>query len=119
MSQTSPFIVAAANISREGADLLVASAVEAAKQSGFEASIAVVDATGGLKSFGRTDGAPTMTADVAIDKAWTSATSGYPTHVWNELVADPKNAPLIQLPRMMALSGGHPIMSDGKLAGAI
>ena len=39
-----------------------------------------------------------MTAGVAIDKAWTAATSGFPTHVWNRIVADPEVSPLTQLP---------------------
>ena len=37
--------------------------------------MAVVDATGNLRAFERTDGAPFLTVDVSIDKAWSSASS--------------------------------------------
>jgi uncharacterized protein GlcG (DUF336 family) len=112
-------VVPGAHISRETADALIAAALNAAHDAKFEASIAVVDAGGALRCFARTNGASAMTADVAIGKAWTSATSGFPTHVWNQIVMDPKLTPLTQLPRMLAISGGHPIVEDGKVVGAI
>ena len=64
--------------------------------------------------------APFLTVDVAVDKAWSSASSGYPTHVWNDYVSnDPKVAPLAYRPRMVAVGGGYPILEDGKLIGGI
>jgi uncharacterized protein GlcG (DUF336 family) len=119
MKQIISRVVPSASVSREAGDGLVAAALEAAKRAGFEASIAIVDAGGALRSFARTDGASAMTADVAVGKAWTAATSGFPTHVWNQILADPKLGPLVQLPGMMAISGGHPIVDDGKVVGAI
>ena len=82
--------------------------------------VAVVDATGNLRAFERTDDAPFLTVDVAIDKAWSSASFGFPTHVWNDYVTnDPKVAPLAYRPRMVAVGGGYPILEDGKLIGGI
>ncbi|HCB1923802.1 TPA: heme-binding protein, partial [Escherichia coli] len=76
--------------------------------------------TGNLRAFERTDDAPFLTVDVAIDKAWSSASFGYPTHVWNDYVSnDPKVAPLAYRPRMVAVGGGYPILEDGKLIGGI
>ena len=109
----------AATISHEAADALAKAALEASALAGIGMSVAVVDAGGALKSFARSDGAAPMTADVAIGKAWTAATSGFPTHVWNRIVTDPEVAPLIQLPRMMAISGGYPIHENGRTVGAI
>lgn len=72
-----------------------------------------------MKWFSRSDQAPFLTADAAIDKAWTAASYGYPTHVWNEYLADPKLQPLSKLPRFLALGGGYPLISSGKLTGGI
>ncbi|MDR3464887.1 MAG: heme-binding protein [Xanthobacteraceae bacterium] len=112
--------VPAANISREAAAALVAAALDAGRQHGIELAVAVTDTTGNLRAFERADGAPFLTASVAVDKAWTSASFGFPTHVWNDYVTnDPKVAPLAHLPRMVAVGGGYPILENGKLIGGI
>lgn len=108
-----------ASVNREAATALIHAALAAAKEIGFEAAVAVTDATGSLRAFERTDGAPFLTTDVAINKAWTAASYGYPTHVWNSYVADPKIAPLAFHPRLLAVGGGYPVMEDGKLIGGI
>jgi uncharacterized protein GlcG (DUF336 family) len=112
--------IPAANISREAAAALVAAALAAALEIGIDIAVAVTDATGNLRAFERTDGAPFLTASVAEDKAWTSASFGFPTHVWNDYVTnDPKVAPLAHLPRMVAVGGGYPILQNGQLIGGI
>jgi uncharacterized protein GlcG (DUF336 family) len=119
MNQAVSRTIPLATISRASSDTLIAAALELAAEAGFEVAVAVADAGGALKGLSRTDGAAPMTADVAIGKAWTSATSGFPTHVWNEIVADPKVAPLTHLPRMMAIAGGIPVIEGGQVVGAI
>lgn len=112
--------IPAANINREAAVALIAASLAAAKDIGIEATIAVTDATGHLRAFERTDGAPFLTVDVAIDKAWTAASFGFPTHVWNDYVtSDPKVAPLAHRPRMVAVGGGYPILENGRLIGGL
>ena len=111
--------VSTAVISRSAADTLIAAAVSAANSFGIEISVAVVDAGGALKAFSRTDKAPFLTVDAATNKAWTAASFGYPTHAWNEYMADPKLAPLSNLPRMMPVGGGYPLVADGILIGGI
>ena len=112
--------IATASINRESATALIAAALGAAKDIGIPAAVAIVDATGYLRAFERTDDAPFLTVDVAVDKAWSSASFGYPTHVWNDYVSnDPKVAPLAYRPRMVAVGGGYPILEDGKLIGGI
>lgn len=110
---------ATASVTRVAANALVEAALKAAEEAGIGAAVAVTDATGVLKAFARTDDAPFLTAEVAINKAWTAASYGYPTHVWNDYVADPKVAPLAYLPKMMAVGGGYPLLDDGKLVGGI
>ena len=112
-------VVPTATISSAATDTLLKAALEAASSLGFEAAVAVVDAGGALKGFTRSDGAAFLTADVAINKAWTAGSYGYPTHVWNDYIADPKVAPLANLPRMMPVGGGYPMLHEGKLVGGI
>jgi len=112
-------VVQTATVSSAATDALLKAALEAASGLGFEAAVAVVDAGGALKGFTRSDGAAFLTVDVAIGKAWTAASYGYPTHVWNEYVADPKVAPLANLPRMMPVGGGYPLLHEGKVVGGI
>lgn len=111
--------ISAAHVSRAAAAALIAASLAAAKAAGFEAAVAVTDATGALRAFERSDGAPFLTAEVATNKARTAASYGYPTHVWNDYVTDPKIAPLQNLPRMMAVGGGYPLLVDGRLVGGI
>ena len=112
--------IPAAFINREAAVALIEAALAAARQIGIEAAVAVTDATGNLRAFERTDGAPFLTAEVAIDKAWTASSFGFATHVWNDYVtSDPKVAPLAHRPRMVAVGGGYPIIENGKLIGGI
>lgn len=112
--------IPSANISRESAAALIAAALDAGREQGIELAVAVTDSTGSLRAFERADGAPFLTASVAVDKAWTSASFGFPTHVWNDYVTnDPKVAPLAHLPRMVAVGGGYPILESGKLIGGL
>ena len=98
--------IATASINRETAVALIDAALAAARAIGIPAAVAVVDATGNLRAFER--------------KAWSSASFGFPTHVWNDYVTnDPKVAPLAYRPRMVAVGGGYPILEDGKLIGGI
>ena len=112
--------IATASINCAAAVALIDAAIAAARGIGIPAAVAVVDATGNLCAFERTDDALFLTVDVAIDKAWSSASFGFPTHVWNDYVSnDPKVAPLSYRPRMVAVGGGYPIFEDGKLIGGI
>jgi uncharacterized protein GlcG (DUF336 family) len=112
--------IAMASINLEAAVGLIEASLAAAREIGIEAAVAVTDATGSLRAFERTNGAPFLTVDVAIDKAWTASSFGFPTHVWNDYVTkDPKVAPLAYRPRMVAVGGGYPIVENGKLIGGI
>ncbi|GAA1931595.1 GlcG/HbpS family heme-binding protein [Streptantibioticus ferralitis] len=109
----------AASVTLEAANALIQAVQTAAAEIGFEASVAVTDGGGHLKAFQRTDSTPFLASEVALDKAWTAASFGYPTHVWNNYLADPNVAPLAHHPRLMAVGGGYPILEDGKLIGGL
>ncbi|WP_241499282.1 GlcG/HbpS family heme-binding protein [Chromobacterium sphagni] len=110
---------AAASITREAALLLSEAAREAAANLGIEVAIAVSDAAGHLKAFERADRAPFLTAEVAIDKAWTAASFGVGTHVWNQILDNSQVAQLAHRPRLVAVGGGYPILLDGAVVGGI
>src|SRR5689334_25204601 len=108
---TSP-IVPTATISLEAAQALLAQARRASAARGFAATIAITDAGGHLRAFERADAAPFLTADVAINKAWTAASFGLATHQWNQYMAEPAVAPLAHHPRLMPVGGGVPIFYE-------
>jgi uncharacterized protein GlcG (DUF336 family) len=108
-----------ASITREAAFALIDAARAAAKDIGIEATIAVTDAAGHLKAFERADAAPFLTANVAIDKAWTATSFGLATHVWNAVLGDSKVAQLAHQPRLVAVGGGVPIVDGGRVVGGI
>lgn len=111
--------ISTATITREAAAALVAAALAAAAESGFEAAVAVTDNGGYLRAYERGDSAPTLTTDIALNKAYTSATSGRPTHVWQAIVNDPSAAQLAHTPRLVAAAGGYPILANGVLVGGL
>ena len=108
-----------ASVTCAAANALIEAAMQASRDIGFDASVAVTDATGNLRAFQRADGAPFFTAEVAVSKAWTAASCGIATHIWNDYIADPKLAPLANVQKLMAVGGGLPLFHEGKLIGGI
>lgn len=94
-------------------------ATNAAAVLNVKISAAVVDNGGILKAFIRNDSAPFLTVDAAINKAWTSASFGYPTHMWNGFMNDPQLAPIAHIPKVLAVGGGYPLMVDGEIIGGL
>lgn len=95
-------------IAAAAAQRLVRAAHDSAERLGLTVAVAAVDTGGHLVAFERADRVPFLAGDVAINKAWTAASFGRPTHVWNDYIADPQVAPLSTLPRMTAVGGGYP-----------
>ena len=112
-------IVSTATISLEAAQALLEQARRACAARGFAATIAITDAGGHLRAFERSDSAPFLTVDVAIDKAWTAASFGMATQQWNQYMAEPAVAPLAHHPRLTPVGGGVPIYHEGQLVGGI
>lgn len=107
------------NVNVETAALLMDAAIKASESMGLEIAVAIVDAGGHLRSFQRTDGAPFLTVEAAISKAWTAASYHYPTHIWNDYIHSMKVAPLMNIPRLMPVGGGYPLSHNNKQFGAI
>jgi uncharacterized protein GlcG (DUF336 family) len=86
-------------------------------------SFAVMDAGGHLLAFARMDGAPWVSADVALGKAWTSAAYGVPSAAQKEKMAPMPNfaTAIITMThgRFTPQTGAVPIYRDGVLLGAL
>ncbi len=116
----SPKSFPTASITRSAAAALIEASRAQAHKLGIEVTVAVTDAAGHLRAFERTDGAPFLTVNIAIDKAWTAAAFGLPTHVWNKILThDAQAAQLAHQPRLVAVGGGYPIVENGTLIGAL
>lgn len=108
-----------ATVTTEAALALVQAARAASRELGFPAAAAVADAGGVLRAFLRDDEAPLLTAELAVDKAWSAVAFGLGTHVWNEIVRDPAAAPLALTPRLTPVEGGLPLRDGGRLVGGL
>ncbi|MYS85771.1 GlcG/HbpS family heme-binding protein [Embleya scabrispora] len=109
----------APTITRSAASALIEAVLATADEISFPVAVAVTDTGGHLKAFERTDDAPFLAAEVAVDKAWTAVSYRVATHVWNSYVTDPHVAPLAHHPRLMAVGGGYPIIESGTVVGGL
>jgi glc operon protein GlcG len=94
-----------------------AAEAEAKKIGAFEA-IAVVDPSGSLVYFERMDNTQYGSVRVAIDKARSAAQFRRPTKVFSDLVVS-GNMALTGLRGAVPLDGRVPLISNGKIIGAI
>src|SRR5258708_5813415 len=108
------------SISCELAQKMVAQAVAKARELGVTENVAILDDGGNLKAFGRMDGAPILSIEIAQNKAYT-ALFGFPTQdFFNFIQGDPSLlAGIPTLRRVAAYGGGLPIRVDGEIVGAI
>jgi uncharacterized protein GlcG (DUF336 family) len=108
------------SISYELAQKMVNASVAKARELGVAENITVLDDGGNLKAFGRMDGAPILSIEMAQNKAYT-ALFGVPTQDFFDFIqGDPSLlAGIPTLPRVAAWGGGFPIKVDGEVVGAI
>ncbi len=105
----------------ESAHEAVEAALAHASEIGVHIAVAVVDQGGNLVAFLRSESGPYLSVDIAIDKAYTSASFAVATSQWQELL--PKGSILresiVNRERFVAFGGGLPIAVDGECIGAI
>jgi len=117
-----PVAVPKQTISIAAAQKLVDHALGIARERGKNISVAIVDDGGYLIAFGRLDTANPSSAKIAIDKAYTAATTRLPTHQWQQIMKDDEplriGAPA-GVERLIVFGGGQLITKDGGCIGAI
>ncbi len=108
-------------ISADAAARCLTAARTRARQLAIAVSIAVVDTSGTLKAFLRTDGARLVSVDTAQRKAYTAVALEASTHDLQEWYRDqPALLGLIGgLPGLAAIGGGVPLRAGEVLVGAI
>jgi uncharacterized protein GlcG (DUF336 family) len=108
------------SISYELAQRMVDKAVAKARELGVTENVAILDDGGNLKAFGRMDGAPLPTIEMAQNKAYTALLGVSTQDFFNFIKGDPSLlAGIPTLSRVAAWGGGFPIKVDGELVGAI
>ncbi|MGB4468937.1 MAG: heme-binding protein [Azovibrio sp.] len=107
-------------ITWEAAHAAVQAAVRHAETQGWKINVAVVDRGGNLMAFLRMPGAFIHSIDLAIDKAYTSASFGFPTKDWMGAIGHDEGMKLgfTSQPRLIVFGGGLPIrMGDDWIGG--
>ena len=108
-------------ITSEAAATAVRAAVAQAEALGIRINVAVTDASGTLMAFLRMPGAFLHSINIAIDKAYTAASFGFPTSRWGAVLGDDEllRLGLNQRPRLVLFGGGLPIVEAGARIGGI
>jgi uncharacterized protein GlcG (DUF336 family) len=96
---------------------MMAACIAEAEKNDWEVTIAIVDDAGILVSLERMDGAPTISATVAPDKAKASALTKMPTKFWEERVKE--RPAFANFPAGSLIEGAVPVIYDGECVGAI
>jgi uncharacterized protein GlcG (DUF336 family) len=108
------------SMSYELAQKMVDKAVAKAREIGVSENVAILDDGGNLKAFGRMDGAPIPTIEMAQNKAYTALLGVSTQEFFNFIHGDPSLlAGVPTLARMAAWGGGFPIKVNGEVIGAI
>jgi len=102
-------------ITAEAAAAACAAAVAYAAGRGWKINVAVVDRGGNLMAFLRQPGAFIHSIDIAIDKAYTSASFGFPTKAWMGAIGhdDGMKFGFSNQPRLIVFGGGLPMPGEG------
>ncbi|HRN75370.1 heme-binding protein [Ottowia sp.] len=108
-------------ISAEAAALAVRATVDKAAELGIRINVAVTDGGGVLAAFLRMPGAFLHSVDIAIDKAYTAASFGFPTSDWEQALAGDAalGRGMPHRPRIVVFGGGLPIRHGDALIGGI
>jgi glc operon protein GlcG len=104
-------------ISRSAID----AAVSAAREMSVAVTVVVVDESGQTKEMVRMDGAPLVSIQTAINKAYAGAAIGMPPDDFYAAI-ESDGAAVAEFgtrPGLALIAGGLPLISDGRVAGAI
>lgn len=114
--------ISAVTISLAGARKAIDAAVAAAEAMGARMCVAVVDNAGEAIATVRMDGAPRLSAGIALNKAYTvTGFLGVPTANWWGMIGEDPSLVhgITHTPRLTIFGGGVPVHIDGQLVGAV
>jgi glc operon protein GlcG len=108
------------SITAEQAKTVAAAAIAEAKKNQWMMAIAIVDPAGDLVYFEKMDNTQAGSVDVAPSKARSAARFKRPTKAFQDaLAAGGEGWRLLSLTGAVAVDGGLPLMSGGRIVGAI
>jgi glc operon protein GlcG len=96
---------------------LSAAAEEFARSKAWNVTVAIVDDGGHLLHFTRMDGATPANAEIALQKARTSALTRHPSRIWEERIAAGRLS-MLGMP-VLPVQGGLPILVEGHCLGGV
>ena len=109
-----------ANISLEAAKKAAAPALAEARKNNWTMVVAIVDAAGDLVYYEKMDNTQLGSSKVAIDKARSAVRFKRPTKAFQDaLAAGGAGLRVLGLEGATPVEGGIPLVSDGKIVGAI
>lgn len=102
-------------ITAEAASAACAAAVAFAADKGWRINVAVVDRGGNLMAFLRQPRAFIHSIQIAIDKAYTAASFGFPTKAWMGAIGhdDGMKFGFSNQQRLIVFGGGLPVPGEG------
>jgi glc operon protein GlcG len=107
-------------ISLEHAKKAATAALAEARKNSWAMAVAVVNPDGTLIYFEKMDGTQNAAALVAVDKARGAALYKRPTKALQDaLAAGGEGWRILRLEGAVPVDGGHPLVQDGKIVGAI
>jgi uncharacterized protein GlcG (DUF336 family) len=118
---TAENVVQRASISSDAAARAVAAATAEANKTSVPVTIVVVDESGSLKEMRRMDGAPLVSIQTAINKAYAAAAIGLPTDDFYTAIEGDAAAvaSFATRPGLALIAGGIPIHVNNAVAGAV
>jgi glc operon protein GlcG len=107
----------AAEVSRR----MVEAAIDAATGMSVAVTIVTVDESGVLKELSRMDGAPLVSVQTAMSKAYAAAAIGMPPDEFYAAIESDGAAvaSFAARPGLALIGGGIPVVAEGRVAGAI
>ena len=108
-------------LSSKTSRLMIDAAVAEARKLSVPISVVAVDESGVTKEMLRMDGAPLVSVQTAINKAYAAAAIGMPPDDFYAAIESDEAAvaEFGTRPGLALIAGGLPVLIDGKVAGAI
>jgi glc operon protein GlcG len=100
---------------------MIDAAVAEARRMSVPITVVAVDESGVMKEMQRMDGAPLVSVQTALNKAYAAAAIGMPPDEFYAAIESDGGAvaEFGTRPGLALIAGGIPIVSDGRVAGAV
>jgi glc operon protein GlcG len=121
MASGTPHIASRPTLSVHAAETILEAATREAEAMSIPVTVVVVDESGVLKAMRRMDGAPLVSVQTALNKAYAAAAIGIPPDDFYGLISSDGAAvaEFATRPGLALIAGGVPVMADAQVAGGV